>query len=401
MTNLTVETEGFADGGLIPNRQLTINGTTVRSPTKAVPARKFRDDEAIDADSYEVCELHRTIDTERLTTERRGKTTPITDHLQNGANKASEDNVVIVFLTYEEASELTQVEAEQIVDIQAEFSDIITVPLMPDLTKVIDESQGVSAPAYQTYRSNAELITDTARERYPEMPVMGTFPILGREFVSDLLSHYLEEGLRAFCTNFNRGRPSASTKVETIKPLMQDLARRGLHEATFHYAINLKNRPTNDTLGGKPADATTAFGMGFDIVGENHVPFRAPPEEVDWGDDGEQETFSLFDRHQFVYRDIPLEDLKREFPERSAFDPEHVVERARESDKHRRRLEKLVATEQMEIATRELRKHLTSDEDAFEYLTTKPGVLPQSVRAVAEVGEAFEGGIKQTDLDDF
>ena len=119
------------------------------------------------------------------------------------------------------------------------------------------------------------------------------------------------------------------------------------------------------------------------------------------GDDGEEETFSLFDRHRFVHRDIPLESLKSEFTERSAFDPKHVVEHAQASDDHRRRLEKLVAAEQMAIATRELRKHLISDEDAFGYLTAKPGVLPQSKRAAAEVGKAFEGGIQQTDLDDF
>lgn len=401
MKNFDISTELMSSQGVIPRRRVRINGKEFATPARATPIEHTRDGEAPLQECKQICEIHQEIDSERLATERQGKRTPITDSLRRAANKTEEDDVAVVFLTYTDTSPLAPYEAEQVVDLLVEFSDFVTVPLIPNLKRMVQKEDGVDDEAFQHYAETAQRVIEVARESYSSVPIMGTVPMLGRVHVTDLFQMYLGYDIRAFCVNFDGGQASASTKVNLLRPLMRDIGRRDLELAILMYAINLKSGHQDEDLGGAPADDVGAVGLGFDVLGENHVGIRAPPEVIEEmaEKESDQETFTLFDRNRFVHEDVPLAHLPEEFPEESNFDPQRVVRRAQGNDNHRRRLEKLITAEQIALALTELQD---TDRDAvFRELAERPGISTRTISAAQELREELDSGMDQSGLDEW
>lgn len=398
MSNIEIRTEGYSEGALIPRRQLRISGKTIDTPARARPARKTRSGEQPMEESRGVVELHRTIDTERLTRARRGNLEVITDELKRGYRKAHDDEVVCSFFTYEDEQTMAQGEIELMVNVLEEFSDVLPVPMMPGLVRIMEDDEEPTDPAFHTYKENVDQFVRIARTLAPDKPVMGVIPPLGSEFTYELMDLYAEYNVRAYYVNFKRRRITAETQIGVVKPMMQYIARRDIADNVLFYAINLHPGDEDETLGLTPALDMSSVGMGFDIIGENHVGIRAPPEAFEGEDD--TVTFTFFDRDSYARREVLLAELPQHFPSESGFDPEHIVQRSAESDNHRRRLEKLVSAEQMALATQELHPQIPAG-SAFDHLMGKPGVTPEIARALQDVRDGFEDGQSQSSLSDF
>lgn len=398
MTKITINTEDFSNDALFPRRQIKIGEKEFQTPTKAIPVRKTRneDGETVSQSRREVCELHRGVDTERLTRARRGDIRTITKGLQTGYNKTQEDDVVFTFLSWKEGQTFAEAEAHILVDILETYSDILTVPLMPSLVNTVEE--GLSDTAYQSYRRNVEQFLESARVRAPKIPIMGTIPPLGWEFTDDLMKLYEKHSVRAFCMNFNRRRITAGTQIGMVKPMMRHIARRDIANHVLFYGINMHPGQFDERLGLQPAADMASLGMGFDIVGENHVGLNAPPEAFE--DDDDAVYFKFFEKTEFAYRKVLLAELPQHFPENTEFDPDYVVKQSANSDNQRRRLEKLLSAEQMTLATKELQPKISAG-SAFEHVVTKPGVTPTTTEALQSVREGFDEGQSQSSLFDF
>lgn len=333
---------------------------------------------------------------EKVTRARRGDLGAITSNLKTGYNKTTEDEVVFTFLSWQEGQTFAEAEAQLFVDVLDTFSDILTVPLMPELLRTVEG--GLTDTAYQSYRKNVKQFLDTARTRLPEAPLMGTIPPLGWEFTDDLMKLYEKYNVRAFCMNFNRRRITVDTQVEMVKPMMRNIARRDLSDKVLFYGINMHDGQYDEALGFQPAANMASLGMGFDIVGENHVGLDAPPEVFE--DDDDTVYFTFFDKETFAYQKVLLAELPQHFPKESKLDPDYVVQRSAHSESLRRRLQKVLSAEQMALATEELQPEIPAG-SAFEHVVTKPGVTASTTEAFQNIREGFNEGQSQTSLGDF
>lgn len=400
MARFQIATDSFGENALFPRRDLTVGDKTISTPTKSVSVSKTREHEDVRQDARGVAELYRTISTNDIR-ERRSGESPLTEKFQSAVNKLHEDELACAFLSYQETGRLTQPEREYLVDVLDTVSDILTVPLMPKLLENIDAEDGVSSPAYQDYKHNAEAFLETAEKFAPETPKMAVVPALGRDFVDDLMQVYSQYGVQAYCLNMRRRRITAARWVGMVRPLMRYVANRGEEERVIFYGINLHPGETDDALGARPAADIAGLGMGLDIIGENHVSPSMPSEVFEaMEESGDETIFTLFDREDFVRREIPLSDLSDQFPDESAFEGSEVLERSRASDQHRRRLEKLVNAEQMALAAADLRPHINSN-DVYQHVSGKPGIPPTTLRSYQSVREDFDAGREQTGLGEF
>lgn len=405
MPNFVIRTETFSDQALFPRRQLQVGDVTVDTPTKAIPVKKLREGETLAPESRGVNELYRTVDTEKLTNDRRRSNSKLANDLQGQAERGRDDDLTVAFVSYDETHALRPVEAEQLVDVMTVVSDIITLPLFSNLAGAVDEDDGTRDASYQSYKRSVTRFLSAAKERAPDAPLMGVIPTLGREFTDDLMRVYEDYDVRAYCVNFNRRRITAGRQVSMIKPMMYNIARQGIEEQVMFYGINLHPGDRDDALGLRPAADMAAVGMGFDIVGENHVSPPGTAEVFEQmgsskGDEDSPTTFRLFDKEEYAYAEIPLDDLPQHFPNDSAFDPDGVVRTAARSDNLRRRLQKVVNAEQMGLAAAELQDRISSG-DAFDHVNGKAGVTPKTAKAFNDVRGGFDDGASQTDLSEF
>lgn len=398
MTALEITTDSFADDILLPHRTLHIGEKLVRTPTKTIPIRKTREHEQVSETSRGINELYREVDSRLLEQERTGASSAINRHLQRGLNKTNPGEVNVVFFSYTDTMTLPVVDAQYLVDIQLDTADILTIPLLPKLIGTIDPDNGLSDPAYRSYKKSILRFLEQAKERGTTSSVMGVLPPLGWKYIEDLMEVYATYGIRAYCLDFNRRKITANRQVNMIRPLVQSIAARGIEENVLFYALNLAPDNRDDTLGGRPAVDLASVGMGFDIIGGTHVAPPLPAEVFEKMED-EPITFQLFDKEEFLYREIPLDQLPSVFPADSAFDPDHIVRRIQNSPKNAKyRLQSLVNSEQMAFALADLRGVSGS---ALSHVSAKQGITDQTVAAYEDVRESFDDEFFQSGLGEF
>lgn len=404
MSQIKVKTESFGDDILTPLRRVEVGEVTVDTPTVAIDIKKTREHESVQENARGVNELHRSVNGQTLTQALRGGEDAIVKSLQRGYNKTREDELTVAFISYELTTPISESEAEYLCDVIASFSDVMTVPLMPELARTVDSENGVSDPAFRSYLESVKTFLDVAGRAAPKMPVMGVVPILGHEYTTELMDVYGREQVRAFCLNFDRTRITANAKVDIVRPMMNSIARRGIEESVLFYGINLDPGDRDDSLGGRPAADFAGLGMGLDIIGGSHVSPRMPPsayEDAEAKSGEDTITFKLFDKDEWIYRDVPLDELSEVFPEDSSLDAEHVVERCRRSPKNAlNRLQKVVNAEQKALAAGELHPEI-EDGNLVEYLAKKKGVTPSTTASFQRVRGDFDSGLEQSGLDDF
>ena len=349
-------------------------------------------------------EIHRSVNGRTLTHALRRDEDAIVKSLQRGHNKTREDELTIAFISYELTTPISESEAGYLCDVIATFSDVMTVPLMPELARTVESENGTSDPAFQSYVKSVKTFLEVAERVAPELPVMGVVPILGHEYTTELMDVYGREQVRAFCLNFDRTRITANAKVDIVRPMMNSIARRGIEESVLFYGIKLNPGDRDDSLGGRPAADFAGLGMGLDIIGGSHVSPRMPPSAFEEGESESGEdtiTFRLFDRSEWIYRDVPLDELPEVFPEDSSLDAEHVVERCRRSPKNAlNRLQKIVNAEQKALAASELHPEI-EDGNLVDYLAEKKGMTPSTTASFQRVRGDFDLGLEQSGLDDF
>jgi hypothetical protein len=397
MDKLQVATETFGENALFPRRTIRIGSKTVQTPTKAIPTDKTREHEPVASESRGVNELYLTVDKDRLLREQRGTSTAIVSQLRRGLKKTQPDELTFAFASYEEASTLEEHDAKFLVGILDDASDVLTVPLIPNLAKNVNPENGVQDGSYRSYKRSILRYLEKAREFAPSTPIMGTIPPLAWEFIDDLMEVYAAHEVEAYCLNFNRRRITASRQVGMLKPLMQNLVGRGLEDEVLLYGINMNPGQRDASVGARPATDIVAAGMGIDIIGDNHVPPNLPQEvfermEEQQTEEGEGLAFRLFDKEDYVRRDIPLDQLPDVFPADSALSGHHVASRVQASPTNAKyRLQSIVNAEQMAIATRELQEKITTG-NAYPHMVSKVGVVSDSTSACQSVREGFDEG---------
>lgn len=405
LTQFHIETESFGDDILTPRRRVGVGEVTVDTPTVAIDIKKTREHESVRDDARGVNELHRSVNGQALTQALRGDGDAVVKDLQRGYNKTRDDELTIAFVSYKPTTPISEAEAKYLCEEAiAPFSDVMTVPLMPELAQTVDTDNGTSDLAFRAYVESVKTFLEVAERSAPDMPIMGVIPILGHDYTRELMDLYGREQVRAFCLDFNRTQITAKAKVDIIRPMMSSIARRGIEENVLFYGINLAPGTRDESLGGRPAADFAGVGMGLDIIGGSHVSPRRPPSvfEDSEAESGEDPiTFRLFDKDEWMYHDVPLDELPEVFPDDSSLDAEHVVMRCRQSPNNTRpRLQKIVNAEQKALAANELQPEI-EDENLVDHLSGKEGVTVSTNASFQEVRGDFESELEQAGLDDF
>jgi hypothetical protein len=398
MTEFDITTESLGEDALFPSRTLRVNGKTARTPTKAIPVVDTREHEPVLPESRGVNELYQSVDDERLDKDLKRSQPQTVKKFRKAINKTQEGELNVAFIKYDEMKALPVVYADFLVAVQKQFSDFLTVPLLPQLARNIEpDENGLSDPRFGSYKKSILRFLEAAEEAAPDMPVMGVLPRLGWEYIDELMELYESHDVRAYCLNFDRTKPTAGAQVATVRPLMKSIANRGIENQVLFYGINIYPGYEDKALGARPAADLASVGMGFDIIGENHEPPRMPADvfeqmEEEGGSEQEPIEFRLFDKEEYLYRDLPLDELQDAFPADSALDVAHVVARARASPKNAKfRLQNLVNAEQMALATGRLRGEIESG-SAYEHFTSKSGITASIADACEEVRADFDEG---------
>jgi len=179
MHALEIRTDRFSNNLVTANRTIVGDDVHVETPTAAVQGRKLRDSDNADPSVCGVQELYRTFGDDDLTKAIRGTETQFIDDLNDQIHDAP-DVLTVAFLKYTETGALTKTDAAFLVDVLATTSDLITVPLMPKVARLVgDGSEAELESAFETYRKSVERMLKAARERAPEISIMGTLPMIG------------------------------------------------------------------------------------------------------------------------------------------------------------------------------------------------------------------------------
>lgn len=394
MPKFKVETDYISDQGLTARRRIHVGGRVLETPTAATPIGRAAHQDTPSEESRGVNELYRTVSTKQLQESMRDNSSAIANALRRDYRKTNDDEVTIAFPSFQDAHQIGRQEMEHLVDLFERWTHMLPVPLMPELVGSIDTDKGVSAPAFQSYRSTVERFIEVACQRVPEMPIMGVIPPLGWEYVKNILDIYGRHGVKAFCLNLNRRRITAGRQVGMITPLMRHLARRDIADGVLTYLINPSPYGPSLSEDFRPAADIVSYGMGIDIIGDCHIsPGGYGPEDT-------PTTFRLLNKDTFVYEDIPLADLKDRLPSDMGFDADRVMSRCRDSPENGLfQVQKLVNMEQIALAAHDVQQKSRSE--VFDHLTTKAGVTTDTREAYESVRNGFDTGSSQSGLSDF
>lgn len=397
--NTTIATEDFGTGALFPKRTVEINGKTFATPTKAIPVKDIQSNERITSLCRGINEVYASVDGEKIDSARKSTNNRFVRNLKTAYNKTEDGEITFTFVSYKETSTLPVVHAEFLVDTLSRFSDILCVPLFPKLIGSVDGSAGPIDPHFQSFKKNVLRFLEQASQQHPEMPVMGVLPHLGWEYIDDVMDIYEAHNIKMYCLDFNRRKITADTQIEMIRPLMESVANLGIEERTIFYAMNLDKGTYDYGLDARPAADITSIGLGFDIIGGRHV---APPGTKEVFESlNSENTFQVFDREQFVYRDVPIADLGEYLPADASMSANYIQQRIESSsDATKYRLQRLINAEQMAFGIDSVRKKIGTGE-AFNFVTSKPGITPETIAAYESVRKSFDTARFQSGLGEF
>lgn len=408
MTGLKITTVNtFDEQGIFPLRTLRVGNKTVRTPAAAIQPGKLREHEDVHPESRGVNELYRTVDGATLDEAmKQPEGGALNEALQRQYAKTEDDELTITFTKYDETQTLGPAHAQYLAHLHANYSDVITVPLLPQLIQNVVPDEGVANASYRSFKKSVVAFLNQVADHESNKPVMGLIPRLGWEFTEDLLEVYEAHDVRAYVFDFDRRKITTGTQVAMIEPLMQSIANRGIEEHVLFYAINPSPGIVDHSIGARPAADIASIGLGFDIIGGLHVSPRLPQEvfermEAEQSDEDGEHDFRLFDKEEWLYRDVPLSNLPDLFPSESSFDASQVVRRVEASPTNAKyRLQHLVNGEQMALAASSLREELEMG-DAYSNIVTKPGVTNQVTSAYDRVRSSFDEERLQSGFGDF
>ena len=281
------------------------------------------------------------------------------------SRSAEDDEFVAPFIQYDDTASLTPENAAEIVRLEVNYGDIVTVPLMTPLVDAADDEDDRSTAHVSAIIENTRVFLDAVEELQVHKPVMGVIPVIGEDCTLALLDLYRERGLDAYCVDFNRRSPMAQFQIdEIVGPLMGRLTASDDRDDHLFYAVNTKNSRSGVDERRTP-DRMYSYAAGFDIVGDNHISPNWPEEvfeEIARQNEGSETTLRLFDGENMVVAEVPVSDLDSFLPADVELSVRRIRDRIAENPDERFRLRNLINAELISL-----------------YLESADGVDPQKI----------------------
>lgn len=332
---------------LSTQKEINIQGKEFETPAKALQVGKLRASENVSSLARGIAEIYKKTNAVALENSRKGWT-GLADGLKRQSKSANDDEVIISFIEYDDTADLTMENAKEIAKLQTNYGDVLTVPLMVPLVKGADDGDERAAPEVSSIIQNTEVYLEAVAELKIGKPVMGVIPPISQDCTQALVDLYMDQGLRAYCIDFNRRSPMAQSQLDNVvNPLMQTLTGYNLHEKSLVYAVNPNNsRPL--ASGRSTADAMYSYTLGIDIVGDNHIAPNYPEEvfeEIKKQSKNEEVELRLFDGNSVSIVEVPVSDLRSFLPNEAKVPVDRIQKRIAADPDEQYRFEKIINTE--------------------------------------------------------
>lgn len=397
MSNQT-DPKAEEDGGLFVSNYLERGeGSFVaRTPCKAQPMGTLNGEEEIHPDAQNIVELIKKVDSISLSAYISEEESKIKSGMDEKLNTCSDRAFKFCFWKYMGDFPISKGDAQAIVQLAEDYSDVITVPLQDELLRAYvydsidadidpesDEVSNSESPdLLRLYRIGIEHMVEASSDS--ELELVTSVPLLTEEkdddFMKDLIQDYSEmEDINMLYFNLLLKKPTSPGNREVLEKLVGFMKRIGFFDPTLKYVINIMHSyQEEDNL--RTAEDIALAAMGFDVIGENHWRLPNSPQG-DYSVNHRQ-----FDTENMVYwRVRNLDDLKEVWPseEDTYLDPSIVHDA--ESDTEMYRVRRIINAEQAELALHELRNAI--DENATkEFIREYNGmsILKDSFEAIAK-----------------
>jgi len=398
MANLQINPHRTGDVGAMAHKSIVIGSKRVDTPAKAVEIEKISGSDKVVERARGINEIYAQFDASKIQDARRGTNESFLENFTDPLQKAQDGELNVVILRYTETNELRRGDLRWVVDQLDTYSDIIVAPLMADLARQAAKDEQDAGPintlAFENLRKNIKKFLEVASDLDVEQPLMGMLPVrLPWECNRILFDKYRDEGIRAFCANFDDRTATANRQVsEFLQPFLGAITDEGLADRVLTYAVNVDRTKNHDSKASPTAQDFITMAHGFDILGENHIGLRMPEEDIRKIQErmrNEPTSFDTFDTGEYVYHKCTLSDIDRHFPSDTALNLDRIKQRLRQREEPPYRIRALFNAEQMSLATQDLRTALQRG-DARDVLRSKDGIGANEIDSLEAVREAYE-----------
>lgn len=327
---------------LSAEKEVRIDPKEGSTPAKALQVGKLRASEDVSDLARGIAEIYIKANRTALESSRNGWEN-LRNNLSRQAKRANDDEIIVPFVQYDEADELAPEHAAEIARLETTYGDIVPLPLMTSLVNEAEDGDGLSSEPVSAIVDNARVFLEAVDQLNIQKPVMGVIPPVSKDLTKALLELYVNHDLPAYCVDFNRRSPMARTQLDYIdKPLMETLETYGMRETSLLYAVNAdESRRVNDVH--QTPGALYAYTLGFDIVGDVHLPPKLPPEVFE-----EMEPTAdlrLFNADTLSVVEVAPEDLDAFLPAEAEIPVDRVRQRIASNTNEKYRFEKLINAE--------------------------------------------------------
>ncbi|SDJ52417.1 hypothetical protein SAMN05216226_104224 [Halovenus aranensis] len=386
---MNIETVEVDSETLSAHKTVEVASRNYSTPAKALQVGKLRASEKVSPLARGVAEIYRKGNATALKNSRTGW-----DGLAKGfksqADSADDDELVVPFFEYDDTAHLTEANAAELVKLQTNYGDIITVPLMTPLVDAADDGDDRTTAHVSSIIDNTRTFLKACTDLKINKPVMGVIPPISEDCTNALVSLYLEENLRAFCVDFSRRSPMAQSQIDNVSnPMMQMLENYDVLESSLIYAVNAH---FGRTLSGshRTPDTVYAYTLGYDIVGDNHIAPNLPESVLeDLAKEAEQGEIELrlFDADTVSFIEVPVSDLHSFLPPGTDIPVRRVRTRVRTNSNERYRFEKLINTELISLYLDSTGG--VSPSEIFAELTSSPLTQDSDIERVLELADTL------------
>lgn len=391
---MKVKTHNRSDVNLSFRRRVEIGEKVLETPTKAIPAGKLYEEDQILEEARGVNEFYKQVSSADLYQSPNDGTLHF-NGLDRQLDWSLPGEVNFTFLEYTDSEQISKIDAYQMVGVLGYASDYFTVPLQPKILSQIDKDGELDDTWYHRLYNGTELFLRACHESSIHKPIMGGIPPLDLPHLGDLINLYEQYDVFAFYFDFDWNLPSAPSKVDRVAYFQKRIANQRHHDDVLLYALNARSGTFNGEIGYRPAADFAPALMGFDVIGENHSGPSLDPEGAENVE--RREDFRILKEEIIGYIDSPVDNLQKHFPNVTNVNVEDVLKKG-DSYSAKRRFEKFLNAEQMELILSELRQKLEAG-NSRDFLEEK-SLNPRTLNAGKEVRKEFNEGL-QTELGDY
>lgn len=336
------------------------------TPIKAVPVGKITTRDSVDRNIRQIAQVHVKLGPADLEAYRSNNLSQALQNLEDKLAHTIDEEVRVVIFEYTDGHEIGQQDMDTLVEIQAEYADIVTAPCQPELadpiTPVIEDGRAnLDHSPFRALRASVEHFTEALNRANLDKPAMGVLPLLAPGHQRQILKIYEDADVEFLAIDFRGLKPTTEEVQEWLKELIADLTVRAELDKWILYALNYRKYfPTqNATI--HPSEGIALLGSGFDILGETHV------SRIYIQGEHEVTNMKAFDPSGLGFRNVSLNNIVDEWPQRSTISAARLDS---VGESKRNSLRNLANAESMNYALRALRAAVENG-DARQFLESK------------------------------